>query len=421
MALVVPGAIYPSERRSLGIARETTPGTGVAPTSTIPVKGFVPENKPIWLPDESLRSSMAQTYGLIEGPYVADITIEASPVYADTIGNILYNVLGDMTESGTEVGSVTTTINHSGGYPAGTTGAITVASGTAFTSNTYVQIGTGSAAEVVAFSGSASTTITLSGTTRFAHATGVAVTEVAAPFTHIFSLLNGTGSAQPPSHTLTDFDYINSVLSRWYPFSCFSEVTITGNAEQLLMWSGKALGYANAIPGSAPTVAVSAVAASPAWNSTTGIGGTISAAPVYNAMEWEVTLTRQVEPYFTADGSQNPYVIGRGKFSCTGKINFAPAAVQPAPTNYGGDYPLTQMLANTQPQLQILATCGTSLSLQVDALECAFNASVIEPSKALLGYSNGFEAIGNTTNTGQSAGYSPLAITLINAVPTYVT
>ena len=72
--------VFPSERRSIGIAKETAAGTGQMPTGTLPVKGFIGEDKPIWLPDESLRSAMAMTYGLQEGPYVADITIEDVPL-----------------------------------------------------------------------------------------------------------------------------------------------------------------------------------------------------------------------------------------------------------------------------------------------------------------------------------------------------
>jgi hypothetical protein len=57
--------------------------------------------------------------------------------------------------------------------------------------------------------------------------------------------------------------------------------------------------------------------------------------------------------------------------------------------------------------------------MQIDVAVCAFDASVIEASKALLGYNDTFMAVSNTTNTGWSAGYSPLMITLTNAVPSY--
>jgi hypothetical protein len=417
MAYAPTTSVFPSERRSLGVAVEAVAGTGVLPANTVPVADFNPEDKVTGLLDESLRSAMAGVYGYTQGPYVADLAIPSSIVYGDMIGFLLYNILGDLTETGTEVGTDTTTINHGGGYPAGTTGVITVTSGTAFSAGApgFVQIDTGTSAEVVAYSAAASTTITLSGTTRFAHATTVAVTEVTAPYTHVFSLLNGTGNAQPPTLTLTDYNFINSVVqSRWYPFTRFSEITFTGNAEQLFKYAAKGMGYANSVPGSAPAVNVSAVPAEPAWNSNVGIGGTASASPNYSVAEWEITLTRVTEAYFTASGQQNPYTIGAGKFTAASKWNFSPAI---------SEQPLTELLSNTQPQTQIIQTNGLAgaakVSVQFDMAVTAFDTAVLQSSKALLGYNDSADLIGNATNTGQSAGYSPLQVTLVNGFATY--
>ena len=426
MALTVPSAIYPSERRSLGIAKEVTPGTGVNAAYTIPVKGFVPEDKVTGLLDESLRSSMAAVYGYTQGVYVADITIDASPVYGDTIGHMLLNVLGDYTAQGTPSGTITTTINNGPGYPAGTTGAITITAGSGFSAG-YVQLGTTTTSEIVNITGATTTTATIATTTptRLAHANAAAITQVTGPYTHVFSELNGTGNCQPPTHTLTDNNYINSVFARWYPMSCFSEITLTGNAEGVFMWSGKAMGFANSIPGTIPTVSVSAVAQSPAWNSQVGIGGTVAGSPVYNVGEWEYTITRVVEPYFTADGSQNPYVIGRGKLSSSVKVNWAPASIQASQSSpyNAGDYELLELLNNNQPQTQVIATNGLAstnlVKVQVDSAITAFQTAVIEPSKALLGFNGTAELIANTTNTGNSAGYSPIQISLTNNQPTY--
>jgi hypothetical protein len=426
MALTVPSSIYPSERRSLGLAKEATPGTPVQPAYTVPVKGFVPEDKVTGLLDESLRSAMAGVYGYTQGPYVADITIDASPIYGDTIGHFLLNIMGDYTAQGTQSGTITTTINNGPGYPAGTTGSITITSGSGFGAG-YAQLGTTTTAEVVQILGATSTTATIATTTptRLAHANAAPITQVTGPYTHVFSLLNGTGNCQPPTHTLTDNSYIPTNLARWYPYFCLSEMTITGNAEQILMWSGKGMAYANQEPGTAPTVSVSSVAQQPAWNSTVGIGGTVASKPVYSVAEWEYTITRVVEPYWTADGSQNPYVIGRGKLTSSLKQNFAPASIQASlssPYNTG-EWELLEFLNNNQPQVQTIATNGLSstslVTLQVDSQIAAYESSVIDPSKALLGYNNVAELIGNSTNVGNSAGYSPLQITLVNNQPTF--
>ena len=297
MALTVPSAVYPSERRSVGIGLEAVPGTGVNSLYTIPVADFNPEDKVTGLLDESIRSAMAQNYGYVQGVYVADVAIPSSIVYGDTIGHLLWNVLGDMTESGTPSGTITTTINNGPGYPAGTTGAITITAGSGFGAG-YMQMGTTTTSEVVNITGATATSATIATTTptRFAHANAAAVTQVVAPYTHVFSLLNGTGNAQPPTHTITDYNYINSsVHSRWYPFTCLSEITLTGNAEALFKYTAKGMGYANSVPGTTPTVNVSTVTAMPSWDSQIGLGGTVSGAPYYGIAEWEITLDRVVE------------------------------------------------------------------------------------------------------------------------------
>ena len=419
MPLTVPTTIFPSERRAIGIARETTPGTGVLPVYTVPVQGFVPEDKPIWLPDTSLRAAMAETYGLIQGPYVADLALDNSPVYGDTIGHFLWNILGDYTATGSNVTpNTTTTATLSPGAT-----LVPMLSTTSFTSGMWIQVDINTTggpynAEMVQLSGLSAGTGTLTAGTpiRLSHIATATVSNTSAPYTHRFSLLNGTANAQPPSHTLTDKNFINTTsLSRWYPFSCISDITFTGNAEALFRWTGKGMGYANSTPGSPPTVNVSTVPAQPVWRSLVGLGGTAGGtSELYQIAEWEFNLMRVVEPYFTADGAQNPFVFGRGKFSTKGKMNFMPTL---------DESPLYDMLNNTQPQVQIVQSNGlagtAAVSVTFDLQVTAFDASVIEPGKALFGYNDTFQAIANTTNIGNSAGYSPLSVTVVNSVPSY--
>jgi hypothetical protein len=420
--LTVPSTVFPSERRGVGVAREPagSVGTALVPSTWVPVVNFVPEDKPMWLPDESLRNAMAMTYGLIQGPYVADLTFDASPVYMDSIGHFLYNILGDYTASGVSTGTTGTLLAGGTGYPLLTTGTIIVPQGSNFAAGApgYVQLdATGTNSEIVGYSSASGTTIVLSGTTRITHSASASVYQVGGPYKHVFSLLNGTGNAQPPTHTITDRTYIPAGQARWYPFTCISEMTFTGNAEKLFEWSGKGVGYANQEPGTGTvtTSTFGAVPAEPSWNSAFGLAGVASGgSQIYQVGEWAFTLTRVVEPYFTADGTQNPYIIGRGKFSTTGKVTFSPTI---------NEVPLTEMLNNVQPQIQVVQTnslAGTQLeSMQFDVQVCAFDAAVIEPGKALFGYADGFQAVANTTNTGNTGGYGPVQVTLNNQVPTY--
>lgn len=83
----------------LGIAKETTPGTGVAAVGFIPVTDFKPKIVPIYLPDEAIRGSQAKTYGEVQGPTYAQYGF-SGPAYADSIGWALAGVLNDVTTTG---------------------------------------------------------------------------------------------------------------------------------------------------------------------------------------------------------------------------------------------------------------------------------------------------------------------------------
>lgn len=90
---------FAADREWIGIAPEATPGTAVAPTFTVPVTKFEPEDKPTQLDDTSLRGSMAELYGRYQGVLRSEFSM-AGPVYMDTIEHLLVNILGDRTTTG---------------------------------------------------------------------------------------------------------------------------------------------------------------------------------------------------------------------------------------------------------------------------------------------------------------------------------
>ncbi|HEY9367566.1 phage tail tube protein [Streptomyces sp.] len=87
------GAVYPAALSFLGIAKEVTPGTAVAPTRFIPYSGFVPKEKPPLLIDEGVRGSMAVSYGGVMGPRSTEIELSGVP-FSDSFGDLLNNMLG---------------------------------------------------------------------------------------------------------------------------------------------------------------------------------------------------------------------------------------------------------------------------------------------------------------------------------------
>jgi hypothetical protein len=432
MPLTVPTTIFPTEERFVNVVREAaaTPGTIPATTgTTFPIVNFDPEDKPIWLPDESLRGSMAQTYDFLQGPVIADTSV-GGPVYVDMLGHELYNILGDYQQTGTAAAPNTTT---NAPIVAGAT-TISVLAGASFTVGMFIQVDVAPFAEIVKVLSAVAATITLDPTTplRLNHLTSVAVTNTtvaANTYSHVFSLLNSSAVAgttvyqygQPPTHTWTDRTQVPATgLARQYAFGCLSSLTLTGNSEKLLEWNGSLVSFKGVVASAPPVASVSAVHAYPDFTTLIGLNGIVSGAPIYDIQEWSVTINRQVEPFFTNDGSPNPYTIGRGKLDVIGKLVFSPAVDETA---------LLYMLNNTQPQLQIQATNGKTAQnlqqVQFDVIFCDFDTSKINASRSLFGYEVTFKttATASTANgvttTGWSGGQSPLKVTVNNLVPVY--
>jgi hypothetical protein len=397
--------------------------------------GFDPEDKPMWLPDESLRGAMGDIYDFLQGPLISDTTIPASPLYVDMIGHPLANVLGDYTQSAPAATPNTTTTATAA---AGAT-TLTVTSGTSFTVGMQIQVfaaGSTGPAEIVKVLSGAATTITLDPTTplRINHASGATVTNTtvaAGTYSHVFTVLNSTlvgagiftNFGQPPTHTYTDRTQVPATgLARQYAYARHSNVTLTGNAEKLLMWNGQFTSYVGQIAATPPSASFSTVRAMPAWSTTTNLATTGSLSQVFNITEWAITFNRQVEPFFPNDNSQNPYVIGAGKIGITGKLTFSPATDETA---------LLYLLNNTQPQFQVIVTNGLATSapayqaVQVDILLADYDTSKINSGKSLFGYDVTFKtthtalARNSVTPTGWSGGYSAVKVTVNNAVPIF--
>lgn len=88
---------YPSAKRVLGGAKEVTQGTAVTPiTFTYPCDNFEPEDKPVQIQDKANRGSMGMDYGRIQGVNHSEFT-GTGPYFADVIGYLLNNILGDLT------------------------------------------------------------------------------------------------------------------------------------------------------------------------------------------------------------------------------------------------------------------------------------------------------------------------------------
>jgi hypothetical protein len=438
-----PTTLFPVAEREVFIVQETlgTPGTiPSAGWTPFPVTTFKPSDKFTWLDDTAVRGVMGDKYARQPGPLIAGLDV-GGPFYFDTIPAALYNILGDYTSVGTAAAPTTTL---SAPASAGAT-SIIVTSATGITASQYLQLDTNSGpynGEVVQVSSAYTTGTTIPLTTgwptRFAHASTAAVTGATAPYTHVFALLNtstsvGNGAGQPITHSLTDRTGIPATgLAAQYGYCCWQELTLTGNSEKFLEWSGKVVCLSRSIPGSAFSIAqLTGSLAQPSWRSTVKIGSGGSLLQRSEIAEWAITISRKIKPLFTNQGANAPYVIPRGVQAASGKLTVMPAIDE----SY-----LVALLANTQPQTQYFISNGLTganlLSAQVDILESAYQTADIAEGEELFGYDVPFDAIhsgaagistiymgGNSWwNTGSAPTGLPggnVKVTITNAVPSY--
>lgn len=243
---------------------------------------------------------------------------------------------------------------------------------------------------------------------------GYAVTG-AGPFTHTFSVLN-SGTGQPPTHTLTDRQGITATVgARAYPGLCLSELTLTGNAEQLLTYEAKGTGWPSAAASGAPTNTVPTSVATPAWRSSVTWGGTA----VTTCMEWSLTLSRELEVKNTADGTQNPFTVARGKLMASASLNIV--ASDQTPLN--AEVPLTNLVAGTEAALVIAVaanyagTAGHSITFTMTKSQIV--KAPLTRSGVTQGWNVDVKPFANSTDVGASAGLGPVKCVLVNGVTTY--
>jgi hypothetical protein len=417
--------------REIYLVKEATPGVVPATVGVpVPLTSFKPSNKPMMLYDESFQGNMGDSYGAYQGPLIGSFDMGGHVVGDHGLGEALYNLFGDYTTTGTAASPASTT---NGAVAAGGLALPVASAGTTFTAGMFLWIedaGTPAANEVVKVgTGSTTTSVVLDPSTplRFAHLTACPFTNTTAPYTHVFALLNGSvgaanGPAQGPTHCLTDRQGISVNGADQFAYACFSEVTLTGNAEKLLDWSGKGVCMSRLPAGSAVgMVNVSSVVPYPSWRTVTGIGGPASGGTAVKYIaEHALTFTRAVKAYNTEQGAQTPYIIARGKQSNTGKFTIEPAI---------DDSSMIAFLGNTQPQLQFVSSNGLTgvnlVSVTADILLGAYDADDIADGSELFGFGVAFKpqhtaaSSGGITMTGASGGKGAVKVTLVNAVPTY--
>jgi hypothetical protein len=427
------------------MCRELTAGTPLAPVITHPLEQaqFDPEDTPKFLDDRAIRGSMTDLFYKTLGVESATFSF-GGPNFLDSHGYWFDNVFGDLSTTGSSLANPATV---SGAIAVGATSCtLAAAPPSSYTAGATIQIGAGSTAEVVVIASTAASDIVYFGVSsagesyplRFTHPTGTTVETCGTPFTHRWAALNsalgygGAYGAQPPTHTLTDnTNLVNTFTSstygtvvstgigaRQYPSAVFSEVALKGNAEQLLMISGRGESWLSNLAGTAPTNITTNSRPIPNWNTTVVVAGTtINSTGLYAGVgEFGFTPKRKTQTYWIVAGTQTPYIIARGPLTCDGTLNFDPTNTE---------MPLDLMLLNSQPPISItttnsgIANAGTPFTLTFTASQAAITKSKIMRNKDLVGFGDSFEAVANAVDTGGSGGLGPCSITVINNTAVY--
>jgi hypothetical protein len=218
--------------------------------------------------------------------------------------------------------------------------------------------------------------------------------------THAASVLN-TGTAQPPSYTLTDYNALNA---RQFAGLKFSEVGFKFSGDGLLEFTAKALALASVV-GSTPTASYTNVTPVAAWQGTVTIGGSV----VATLIDGDCTIKRNVSPVNTVDGTQAPVALWSGPVSVSGKMTLL----------LEDDTQLTNYLTNAKPSLDFAFAQGTgpaAVQVKLHLTKCAYSDAEVTRGKDWLELSVSYEGLANTTDAGGSGGYSPIRVTIQNAI-----
>lgn len=241
------------------------------------------------------------------------------------------------------------------------------------------------------------------------------VTGTAAPFAHVFSLLNPAAGnnyqAQGTSLTWTHYTGVATGTGTiQIPYFRLSQLVLTWEfATGMLMWTAKGQGWKSVIAAARPTPAPSSIKPFAGWVGQLGVGGTVGTSAVTNLEKATFTFNRELEMPYTGNGVQNALSIGQAGFSCAVDLQFL-----------AQDYTYyNDVLNNTEPQLQALFTTGAGASLtsvQIDMQQAALQSIEDDKSKKFVRWMTSGKGVFNSTNVGATGGLAPAQVTVKNAV-----
>ncbi len=292
---------YLSRLAKLGLAKETTPNTYLAPTISVPFSTAKFTDVIAPLRDESIRANDSVLQGLNQGPAYATWDI-ACNAYADLLGHFLRGIIGPDTIT---AGVSTTLASNCAAGATALTLTVTVPT------NSIIQISDAAGANLewvkVTTVGTAATVIVPAAGTKYAHtAAGGAVLSQSV---HLFKQ-NRSFSTVWPTYSFTTDDGTDQL--GWA--GCVeSELAVKIDPKGFATVGPKYSGFPSATQ-STFAYAASAVQPVVGWAWTVTNGGASST----RGLTFDLTLKRAVEVIDSSDGTQGPREIFAGALESDG-------------------------------------------------------------------------------------------------------
>jgi hypothetical protein len=369
---------YLSRLATLGLAKETTQGTYVPPTVSIPFTKANFDDDIAQIKDESVRGNDTVLQGLYQGVWHSQWNIDTW-FYPDIAGHFLRGMIGPDTVTP----GVTTTLSSSS-----LAGATTISTAASIAANTYIQIDTAANleyAKVTAVSGTGPYTLTVTGATgtglTLAHASSVAVV---AQTSHLFKQ-NRTFSTVWPTYSLTVTD---GVETRGFPGCVISDLGIKIDPKGAVSFAPKLLGWPGATQ-SGWTYSASKVAPFLGWEWQMTNGGGAST----RGLSYDLNLKRATEAIHASMAQQGPREIFPGAIDVSGSYKAI----------YENQTDLNLYLQATQTPTTATITQPISAgaqSLTLTTSQSGYTKGAVDLGSTYVQAAFDIAAINNTTDAG---------------------
>jgi hypothetical protein len=371
---------YLSRLAKLGVAKETTPNTWLAPTVSVPFStakyvNMIDQNR-----DESVRANDAVLQGIVQGVAYATWEIESNS-YADLIGHWLRAMIGPDTVTpgvsttlAANCAAGATSISLTATVPANSILQISDASGANLE---WVQVGT------VTGTGPYTAPVTTPAAgTKYAHtAAGGAVLSQS---THLFKQNRSFATVWPTYSFTTD----DGASQLGWPGCVMSELALKIDPKGLVTWGPKFTGFPS-ITEATFAYAASAVQPVQGWAWTCTNAGAAST----RGLTMDITMKRAVDAINSSDGTQGPREVFPGAMEIDGTYK----AIYENLTDYNL-YANAVQTPTVHTLTQPVATGGAVIAVTMS--QSGYTTGAVDLGSTYVQSSYGVSGIANTTDSG---------------------